>query len=42
VSDIPGLARATDRHLVNSWGIACSLTGPLLITENGTGDAHQL
>src|SRR5260221_402863 len=28
VSDLPGVARVTDPHLVNSWGIVHSSTSP--------------
>ena len=37
VSDIPGKAAHTDSHLVNSWGIVRSSTGPFWIADNGTG-----
>ena len=37
VSDIAKLAERTDPHLVNSWGIAFSPTGPFSIADNGTG-----
>jgi uncharacterized protein (TIGR03118 family) len=37
VSDIPGLAAFTDRHLVNPWGISFSSTSPFWISDNGTG-----
>lgn len=39
VSDIPKLAERMDPHLVNSWGIAFSPTGPFCIADNGTGVA---
>jgi uncharacterized protein (TIGR03118 family) len=39
VSDIPMLAERTDPHLVNSWGITFSPTGPFCIADNGTGVA---
>ena len=39
VSDIPGLAAATDANLQNPWGIASSATSPLWITDNRTGVA---
>src|ERR1700704_5524980 len=35
VSDIPGVARITDKHLVNPWGISASPTSPLWISDNG-------
>ena len=37
VSDLPGVARVTDPHLVNSWGIVHSATSPFWISDNGTG-----
>jgi uncharacterized protein (TIGR03118 family) len=37
VSDVPGLAAATDPHLVNPWGIARSQTSPWWVADNGTG-----
>jgi len=37
VSDIPGLAAATDPHLVNPWGLSVSATGPWWVADNGTG-----
>jgi uncharacterized protein (TIGR03118 family) len=37
VSDILGLAKVTDPHLVNSWGISESPTSPFWISDNGTG-----
>ena len=37
VSDIPGKAAHTDSHLVNSWGIVRSSTGPFWVADNGTG-----
>jgi uncharacterized protein (TIGR03118 family) len=39
VSDIPGLAAATDVNLQNPWGIAASATSPLWIANNRTGVA---
>src|SRR5437764_5789965 len=36
-SDVPGLARATDPHLVNPWGLAFSPTGPFWFADNGAG-----
>lgn len=42
VSDIPGLARVTDRHLINSWGMAFSPTRPFVIADDSTGVVHQL
>ena len=37
VSDIPGLAEATDPHLVNPWGVSFSPTGsPFWISNQGT------
>jgi uncharacterized protein (TIGR03118 family) len=37
VSDVPGVAKVTDPHLVNSWGIVHSPTSPFWIADNGTG-----
>jgi uncharacterized protein (TIGR03118 family) len=37
VSDVPGLAKVTDSHLVNAWGIVHSPTSPFWISDNGTG-----
>lgn len=37
VSDVPKDAPRTDPNLVNAWGIASSPTGPLWISDNGTG-----
>src|SRR5258708_18677476 len=37
VSDLPGVAKVTDPHLVNSWGIVHSPTSPFWISDNGTG-----
>ncbi|MBS1188843.1 MAG: hypothetical protein H6R10_635 [Rhodocyclaceae bacterium] len=37
VSDIPGLAPTTDPNLQNPWGISSSPTGPLWVSDNGTG-----
>jgi uncharacterized protein (TIGR03118 family) len=39
VSDIPGVARITDQHLVNPWGLALAPTSPLWVANNGTGTA---
>lgn len=37
VSDLPGVAAVQDPNLVNSWGMAESLTSPFWISDNGTG-----
>lgn len=37
VSDVPGLAAATDPHLVNPWGLSASATSPWWVADNGTG-----
>ncbi|HVU16692.1 MAG TPA: TIGR03118 family protein [Candidatus Didemnitutus sp.] len=37
VSDVPGLAAATDPHLVNPWGLSVSPTSPWWVSDNGTG-----
>ncbi len=35
ISDIAGVARITDPHLVNPWGQAASPTSPLWVADNG-------
>jgi uncharacterized protein (TIGR03118 family) len=35
VSDIPGVARITDPHLVNPWGLAAGPATPLWAADNG-------
>ena len=35
ISDIPGVARITDPHLVNPWGQAASSMSPLWVADNG-------
>jgi len=37
VSDLAGVAKVTDPHLVNAWGIVHSQTSPFWISDNGTG-----
>ena len=37
VSDVPGLAAATDANLVNAWGLTSSSTSPWWVANNGTG-----
>jgi uncharacterized protein (TIGR03118 family) len=37
VSDVPGLAAATDANLVNPWGLVASATSPWWVADNGTG-----
>ncbi len=37
VSDLPGVAAATDPNLINPWGISASATSPMWIADNGTG-----
>ena len=37
VSDIPGLAKTTDPHLVNAWGLDFSGGSPAWVADNGTG-----
>jgi uncharacterized protein (TIGR03118 family) len=39
VSDIAGVARITDRNLVNSWGLAAGPTTPLWVADNGSNQA---
>jgi uncharacterized protein (TIGR03118 family) len=37
VSDVAGLAAATDANLVNPWGLSRSAAGPWWVADNGTG-----
>jgi uncharacterized protein (TIGR03118 family) len=37
VSDIPGMAIATDPNLVNPWGLSSSATSPIWVSDNGAG-----
>ena len=37
ISDLPGNAEHRDPNLVNPWGISSSPTGPLWVSDNGTG-----
>jgi len=37
VSDVPGWAARVDSTLVNPWGIAVAPSGPIWISDNGTG-----
>jgi uncharacterized protein (TIGR03118 family) len=37
VADTSGKAAVTDPNLVNPWGITASPTGPLWVSDNGTG-----
>lgn|SRR4051812_37802011 len=37
VSDQDGVARLTDKDLVNAWGISLSSTSPFWVSDNGTG-----
>src|SRR5437762_5989557 len=37
VSDVAGMAAATDPDLVNPWGLISSPTGPWWVADNGTG-----
>jgi uncharacterized protein (TIGR03118 family) len=39
VSSIPGLGATTDSQLINSWGLARSVTSPWWVSDNGTGVA---
>jgi uncharacterized protein (TIGR03118 family) len=39
ISNIPGMAAATDPNLVNSWGISRSSGSPWWVSDNGTGVA---
>jgi uncharacterized protein (TIGR03118 family) len=36
VSDIAGVARVTDRNLVNPWGLSAGPSTPLWVADNGT------
>jgi uncharacterized protein (TIGR03118 family) len=36
ISDIAGVARITDRNLVNPWGLAAGPSTPLWVADNGT------
>jgi uncharacterized protein (TIGR03118 family) len=37
VSDLPGVAKNLDPHLVNPWGISESPTSPFWVSDNGAG-----
>ena len=37
VSNIPGMARFTDAHLKNPWGLASSATSPIWVSDNNAG-----
>jgi len=37
VSDVPGMADATDPNLVNAWGMSRSSGSPWWVSDNGTG-----
>ena len=37
VSDVPGLANATDANLKNPWGVAFSPTSPFWVSNQGSG-----
>ena len=37
VSDVPGMANATDSNLVNPWGLTLGLNSGIWIGENGSG-----
>jgi uncharacterized protein (TIGR03118 family) len=39
VSDIPGMARFTDPHLKNPWGLSHSSTSPWWVSDNNAGVA---
>jgi uncharacterized protein (TIGR03118 family) len=40
VSDIPGIALATDANLVNPWGLSAGPTTPVWTSNNGTGTSN--
>src|SRR5437879_9478663 len=37
VSDTPGLAKFTDKNLVNPWGLSSSPTSPIWVSDNNAG-----
>src|SRR3982074_2668101 len=37
VSDLPGMAAATDPHLVNPWGISAGPATPMWVSDNNAG-----
>src|SRR5437763_14726935 len=37
VSDLPGVAKFQDPHLVNPWGISEAPTGPFWVPDNNAG-----
>ena len=39
VSDLPGMARITDKTLVNAWGLSAGPTTPLWVPDNGADKA---
>src|SRR5436305_13021994 len=43
VSDLRGMARFTDKNLVNPWGLVLNSVAPFAIADNGAGVAtfHQ-
>jgi uncharacterized protein (TIGR03118 family) len=41
VADVPGVAKITDSHLVNAWGLSQGPTTPVWVSDNGT-DATSL
>jgi uncharacterized protein (TIGR03118 family) len=36
VADVPGVAKITDTHLVNAWGLSQGPTTPVWVSDNGT------
>jgi len=36
VADLPGVAKITDTHLVNAWGLSQGPTTPVWVSDNGT------
>ncbi len=42
VSDIPGLAQATNPGLVGAWGLSFSHTGPFWLADSGAGNSLLL
>ena len=42
LSDIPGLARHTDKDLTNPWGFAITPEGQFRVSANGAGESVLL
>src|SRR5437868_3205963 len=39
VSDVDGMAKTTDSHLVNPWGMALGINSGIWVSDNGSGTA---